>query len=112
MLLVKDSQEEEVGVTNVEKKGLGFPLLNEEYNEEVSARSFQEALMQWREERNVGGGQAKANDGMLKPIRPGKLYISTCCNTSFRKKQNKNKMVFLKKTNCSNFNYMLAPSLF
>lgn len=75
MLLVKDGQEEKVRVNKREKNGLGFPLLNEQYNEEVSARSFQEALMQWRDERRGGGG-------------PGKLYLSTCCITSFSTKTN------------------------
>ncbi|KAG7226092.1 hypothetical protein INR49_018703 [Caranx melampygus] len=50
----------------------GFPtsLIRGEYNEEVSARSFQEALRQWRGEMSNGAGNLNREDAMWIPVRP------------------------------------------
>ncbi|XP_042342870.1 zinc finger B-box domain-containing protein 1 [Plectropomus leopardus] len=49
----------------------GFPssLLRGEYNEEEAARSFQEALRQWRERKSDGAGEPKNEGAMWTPIR-------------------------------------------
>ncbi|XP_017279440.2 uncharacterized protein zbbx [Kryptolebias marmoratus] len=70
VLLGEDGQEEKVGVTKDGKEGLGSSLLSGEYSEEESARSFQEALMQWREEERDGGGQLIPLCRTWKPVRP------------------------------------------
>ncbi|XP_069543862.1 mucin-17 [Brachyistius frenatus] len=45
-------------------------LLNGDYNEEESAKSFQEALRQWRGERMDGRREAMTAEAMWIPVRP------------------------------------------
>lgn len=54
----------------------GFPtsLLRGEYDEEESARSFQEALRQWRGEKSDGAGEPMSEEAMWIPVRPGELH--------------------------------------
>lgn len=58
-----------------DKKGFSTSLFGGEYNEEVSARSFQEALRQWRGEKSDVEGETMIQDGMWTPVRPGELDI-------------------------------------
>uniref|UniRef100_A0A3B4FV86 B box-type domain-containing protein n=1 Tax=Pundamilia nyererei TaxID=303518 RepID=A0A3B4FV86_9CICH len=48
MLVRSDGEEKKVGITEDDNKGFLPSLLKGEYNEEESARSFQEALKLWR----------------------------------------------------------------
>ncbi|CAJ1065726.1 zinc finger B-box domain-containing protein 1 isoform X1 [Xyrichtys novacula] len=45
-------------------------LLKGEYNEEESARSFQEALRQWREENTDDAGETMSKEAMWIPVQP------------------------------------------
>uniref|UniRef100_A0A3P8TRW3 B box-type domain-containing protein n=1 Tax=Amphiprion percula TaxID=161767 RepID=A0A3P8TRW3_AMPPE len=58
-----------------DNKGFPSPLLSGEYNEEESARSFQEALRQWRGEKSdgSGGGEGTMTNAMCIPVKLGKL---------------------------------------
>ncbi|XP_039478184.1 uncharacterized protein zbbx isoform X4 [Oreochromis aureus] len=60
MLVVSHGEEKKVGITEDDNKGFLPSLLKGEYNEEESARSFQEALKLWRGK----------NDGVWIPARP------------------------------------------
>lgn len=53
----------------------GFPtsLLKGEYNEEESARSFQEALRQWKEDKRDGAAQLTSEGAMWMPVQSGEL---------------------------------------
>lgn len=57
-----------------------FPssLLEGEYHEEESARSFQEALRQWRGERHDGAGKYMTGEAMWTPDEPGDLHRCVC----------------------------------
>ncbi|KAM7413362.1 hypothetical protein PAMA_020651 [Pampus argenteus] len=52
------------------EKGFFTSLLGGEYDEENSARSFQEALRQWRGEGSDGEGELMTQDAMWTPVRP------------------------------------------
>ena len=57
----------------------GFPtsLLRGHYSAEESARSFQEALRQWRGEKGDGAGEPPMREEALwRPIRPGELQAN------------------------------------
>ncbi|XP_014264136.3 uncharacterized protein zbbx isoform X2 [Maylandia zebra] len=60
MLVRSHGEEKKVGITEDDNKGFLPSLLKGEYNEEESARSFQEALKLWRGK----------NDGVWIPARP------------------------------------------
>lgn len=64
----------EEGQNREDEEG-GFPtsLLRGHYSEEESARSFQEALRQWRGEKSGGAGEPMSEEAMWTPIRPGEL---------------------------------------
>lgn len=63
-----------------EDEGFSISLLGGEYDEEDSARSFQEALRQWRGERSDGEGEPMTEDAVLTPLRPGELHRHGCCH--------------------------------
>ncbi|KAM7399514.1 hypothetical protein PAMP_018781 [Pampus punctatissimus] len=52
-----------------DEKGFSTSLLRGEYDEENSARSFQEALRQWRGQRSDGEGELMTQDAMWTPVR-------------------------------------------
>ncbi|XP_016518521.1 zinc finger B-box domain-containing protein 1 isoform X2 [Poecilia formosa] len=54
VLVVKHGQEKAVGVIEDDKSELANSIFTGQYSEEESARSFQEALIQWRKERSEG----------------------------------------------------------
>ncbi|XP_056229213.1 mucin-2 isoform X1 [Seriola aureovittata] len=60
----------EEGLNREDEKGFPTSLLRGEYNEEESARSFQEALRQWRGETSDGAGDPIREDAMWIPVRP------------------------------------------
>ncbi|KAL7400444.1 hypothetical protein ABVT39_012366 [Epinephelus coioides] len=62
--LIKEGQKRE------DERGFSGSLLRGEYNEEESAKSFQEVLRQWRGETNEGAGEPMSEDAMWTPIRP------------------------------------------
>ncbi|CAK6965208.1 uncharacterized protein zbbx isoform X1 [Scomber scombrus] len=75
VLFVNHGEEIEVETTGdgrerEDKKGFSTSLFGGEYNEEVSARSFQEALRQWRGERSDVEGETMIQDAMWTPVRP------------------------------------------
>ncbi|XP_051813816.1 zinc finger B-box domain-containing protein 1 [Acanthochromis polyacanthus] len=72
VLVVNHGEEKTVvGRTEDGNKGYPSPLLSGEYNEEESARSFQEALRQWRGEKSDGGGGKETmTNAMLIPVQP------------------------------------------
>eukprot|EP00064_Thunnus_orientalis_P008236 superscaffoldBa00000969_g8259 len=75
VLVVNHGEEKEVEMTEdgqkkEDEKGFSTSLLGGEYDEEDSARSFQEALRQWRGELSNGEGEPMIQDAMWKPVRP------------------------------------------
>ncbi|XP_071352770.1 zinc finger B-box domain-containing protein 1 isoform X2 [Trachinotus anak] len=61
----------EEGMNREDEKGFPTSLLRGEYNEEESARSFQEALRQWRGgETSDGAGDFICEEAMWIPVRP------------------------------------------
>ncbi|XP_042270386.1 uncharacterized protein zbbx isoform X2 [Thunnus maccoyii] len=75
VLVVNHGEEKEVEMTKdgqkkEDEKGFSTSLLGGEYDEEDSARSFQEALRQWRGERSNGEGEPMIQEAMWKPVRP------------------------------------------
>ncbi|XP_051252805.1 uncharacterized protein zbbx isoform X3 [Dicentrarchus labrax] len=74
----------EEGLKRKDQREFPTCLLRGEYDEEESARSFQEALSQWRGERTDGTGEAMTEDAMWTPVRPDRIS-NTCslvqCNT-------------------------------
>ncbi|XP_058490447.1 uncharacterized protein zbbx [Solea solea] len=74
VLVVNHSEESNFGFEPKSKAEQGFPtcLLGGEYDEEESARSFQEALRQWRGETNdEAGDHMEENEvAMWIPVRP------------------------------------------
>nr|XP_043887985.1 cell wall protein RBR3 isoform X2 [Solea senegalensis] len=74
VLVVNHSEESNFGFEPKSKAEKGFPtcLLGGEYDEEESARSFQEALRQWRGETNdEAGDRMEENEvAMWIPVRP------------------------------------------
>lgn len=71
----------EEGLKRDDEKGFPTSLLRGEYNEEESARSFQEALRQWRGETIDGAGVSMSEDAMSIPARPGELHRHGCRHT-------------------------------
>ncbi|KAM6932907.1 zinc finger B-box domain-containing protein 1 [Xenentodon cancila] len=69
VLVLNHGEETNVGVTEDVKRGLASLLLKGEYNEEESARSFQEALRQWKGEKSDEGGQPMTTDEWWTPGR-------------------------------------------
>ncbi|XP_023153267.2 uncharacterized protein zbbx [Amphiprion ocellaris] len=72
VLVVNHSEEKTmVGRPEDDNKGFPSPLLSGEYNEEESARSFQEALRQWRGEKSdgSGGGEGTMTNAMCIPVK-------------------------------------------
>ncbi|KAF1393879.1 hypothetical protein PFLUV_G00020630 [Perca fluviatilis] len=71
VLAVDHRDEEKVEMIEEGQDERRFPtsLLRGEYNEEESARSFQEALKQWRVESDEAG-EPTSEDAMWTPIRP------------------------------------------
>lgn len=67
------NQMTEEGLKRPDERGFTTTLLRGEYNEEESARSFQEALRQWRGEKSDGVGEPITEDAMWTPVRPGEL---------------------------------------
>ncbi|XP_036005993.1 zinc finger B-box domain-containing protein 1 [Fundulus heteroclitus] len=70
--VVKHEQEKAVGVTADDRRELAN-LFTGRYSEEESARSFQEALMEWRKERSEGIGKLVLNDVLWTPVRPASV---------------------------------------
>ncbi|KAM6987462.1 uncharacterized protein LKV04_010306 [Tautogolabrus adspersus] len=52
------------------ERGFTTSLLRGEYNEEESARSFQDALRQWRGEKIDVAGETMSEEAMWTPVRP------------------------------------------
>ncbi|XP_076591382.1 uncharacterized protein zbbx [Chaetodon auriga] len=74
-LAVNHGEEKMPEITEEEQKKeveWGFPgtLLRGDYNEEESARSFQEALGQWRREKSDGAEEPVTEDTRGAPVRP------------------------------------------
>lgn len=80
VLAINHKDEEKVEMIEEGQDERGFPtsLLRGEYNEEESARSFQEALKQWRGEKSDEAGEPTSEDAMWTPIRPGDLHTQGC----------------------------------
>ncbi|TDH15043.1 hypothetical protein EPR50_G00027180 [Perca flavescens] len=72
VLAVDHRDEEKVEMIEEGQDERRFPtsLLRGEYNEEESARSFQEALKQWRGKKRDEAGEPRSEDAMWTPIRP------------------------------------------
>lgn len=64
----------EDGARREDERGFPTSLLRGEYDEEESARSFQEALRQWRREKSDGAGEPRSEEAMWIPVRPGELH--------------------------------------
>lgn len=74
----------EEGPQREDERGFPTSLLRGEYNEEESARSFQEALRQWRGETSDGAGEPMSEEAMWIPVRPGELQRHVCGHTEIR----------------------------
>ncbi|XP_034404921.1 zinc finger B-box domain-containing protein 1 [Cyclopterus lumpus] len=72
-VLTEDHGEE----TKVEmiEKGQKMSFLKGEYNEVESARSFHEALRQWRGEKSEESGESMSEDAMWTPIQPVSVSV-------------------------------------
>uniref|UniRef100_A0A4W6E9B8 B box-type domain-containing protein n=1 Tax=Lates calcarifer TaxID=8187 RepID=A0A4W6E9B8_LATCA len=75
VLVVNHGEEKKVemteeGLKREAERGTPTSLLSGEYDEEESARSFQEALRQWRGERSDGAGEPTREETMWIPVRP------------------------------------------
>ncbi|GLD57129.1 zinc finger B-box domain-containing protein 1 isoform X1 [Lates japonicus] len=75
VLVVNHGEEKKVemteeGLKREAERGTPTSLLRGEYDEEESARSFQEALRQWRGERSNGAGEPMREETMWIPVRP------------------------------------------
>uniref|UniRef100_A0A671Y7N2 B box-type domain-containing protein n=1 Tax=Sparus aurata TaxID=8175 RepID=A0A671Y7N2_SPAAU len=60
----------EEGLNRGDERGVPTDLFSGEYNEEDSARSFQEALRQWRGEKSDEAGEPMSEEAMWIPVRP------------------------------------------
>lgn len=85
VLAVNQQEEKRIGIIEEGPKMLterAFPntLLRGEYNEEESAKSFQEALRQWRGEKGDGGAEPISEDAMWTPVRPGEQIRNIATN--------------------------------
>lgn len=60
---------------NNHKEQPGETLLRGVYDEEESARSFQEALKQWREEKSDAAGKNMTKEAMWMPVRTGEQHV-------------------------------------
>ncbi|XP_073351205.1 uncharacterized protein zbbx [Pagrus major] len=60
----------EEGLNRDDERGVPTDLLRGEYNEEESARSFQEALRQWRVEKSDEAGEPMSEEAMWIPVLP------------------------------------------
>lgn len=54
-----------------DEEEISMSLLSGEYSEEESARSFQEALRQWKGEKGDTTGEPTSESVMWIPVRPG-----------------------------------------
>ncbi|XP_008423558.1 uncharacterized protein zbbx isoform X2 [Poecilia reticulata] len=70
VLVVKHGQEKAVGVIEDDKSELANSVFTGQYSEEESARSFQEALIQWRKERSEGKESLVTTDVLETPTTP------------------------------------------
>ncbi|XP_059186406.1 uncharacterized protein zbbx [Centropristis striata] len=66
----EDNAELIEGQERKDKKAFPTSLLSGQYSEEVSARSFQEALREWRGEKSDGAGEPMSEEAMWTPIQP------------------------------------------
>ncbi|XP_023206775.1 zinc finger B-box domain-containing protein 1 isoform X1 [Xiphophorus maculatus] len=67
VLVVKHGQEKAGGVIEDDKSELANSIFTGQYSEEESARSFQEALIQWRNERSEGKENLDTTDVLETP---------------------------------------------
>ncbi|XP_034460134.1 mucin-17 isoform X2 [Hippoglossus hippoglossus] len=72
VLVVNYTEEKnfESGVKREDERGFPSSLLRGEYNEVESARSFQEAVRQWRGQTSDGAGEPISEEAMWIPDRP------------------------------------------
>lgn len=70
---MKHEEEKAAGVIEDNKSELANSVFTGQYSEEESARSFQEALLQWRKERRDGKGNFVTTDLLWTPMEPGEL---------------------------------------
>lgn len=63
-----------MGVIEDDKSELANSIFTGQYSEEESARSFQEALIQWRNERSEGKENLDATDVLETPTTAGEIY--------------------------------------
>ncbi|XP_031716887.1 melanoma-associated antigen C1 [Anarrhichthys ocellatus] len=73
-VLTDDHGDEEKSETIEEGQKMSF-LNKGDYNEVESARSFQEALRQWRGEKSDGSGEPTSEDAMWTPIQPVSVSV-------------------------------------
>lgn len=68
----------EEGRNRGDERGVPTDLFSGEYNEEDSARSFQEALRQWRGQTSDEARDPMSEEAMWIPVRPGELHRHSC----------------------------------
>ena len=77
----------EEGLNRGDERGVPTDLFSGEYNEEDSARYFQEALRQWRGEKSDEAGEPMSEEAMWIPVRPGELHRNGCRHIHLHKLQ-------------------------
>lgn len=82
-LVINQDEEKKLEITKEQLKRkdaeeIPESLLRGEFSEEESARSFQEALRQWREEKSGATGELTTESAMWIPARPGELPRHGC----------------------------------
>ncbi|XP_054883731.1 uncharacterized protein zbbx isoform X2 [Poeciliopsis prolifica] len=70
VLVINHGQEKAVGVIEDDKSELANSIFTGQYSEEESARSFQDALIQWRKERSEGKENLVTTDALETPTTP------------------------------------------
>ncbi|XP_043976265.1 uncharacterized protein zbbx isoform X2 [Gambusia affinis] len=70
VLVIKHGQEKPVGVIEDDKSELANSIFTGQYSEDESARSFQEALIQWRKERSEGKENLVTTDVLERDTTP------------------------------------------
>ncbi|PWA20385.1 hypothetical protein CCH79_00003673 [Gambusia affinis] len=70
VLVIKHGQEKPVGVIEDDKSELANSIFTGQYSEDESARSFQEALIQWRKERSEGKENLVTTDVLERATTP------------------------------------------
>uniref|UniRef100_A0A096LQZ9 Uncharacterized protein n=1 Tax=Poecilia formosa TaxID=48698 RepID=A0A096LQZ9_POEFO len=97
VLVVKHGQEKAVGVIEDDKSELANSIFTGQYSEEESARSFQEALIQWRKERSEALVSATSTQTDISPGREADGLEREGAEGKLRVKFSENSLTYMDK---------------